>query len=154
MLSRRFTGFLLVGLFFLIFGIGMNPTVQADNLLQNVPRLDGMKVYFSEANGEASRFDRTATGLSHFAGLLGELGANLYTLEWRTGVPADANLVVIAGPANALQAAANFLKLEGFAPIILGDSTEGEAADLARLDSRLALDQAHDHPPGRHHSHG
>jgi hypothetical protein len=105
MVARRIVSFLLVSLFFVIFGISMNTTttVQADDLLQNVPRLDGMNIYFTEANGEASRFDRTSTGLSHFAGLLGELGANLFTMEWRTGIPADTNLIVIAGPVNDLQ---------------------------------------------------
>ncbi len=102
MLARRIIGFLLVSLFFVIFGVGINTTVQADNLLQDVPRLDGMNVYFTEAGGEASRFDRTSSGLSHFAGLLGELGANLFTLEWRMGIPANANLIVIAGPTSDL----------------------------------------------------
>lgn len=72
--------------------------VQAGTALQGVPRLDGKNIYFSEAFGEASRFDRGPTGLSRFAGLLRLLGANLYTLEWRTGIPADADLLVIAGP--------------------------------------------------------
>ena len=44
--------------------------VSAANLLQDAPSLDGYKIYFTEANGEASRFDRSAEGLSRFAGLL------------------------------------------------------------------------------------
>jgi len=64
--------------------------VQAGTALQGVPRLDGKNIYFSEAFGEASRFDRGPTGLSRFAGLLRLLGANLYTLEWRTGIAAVA----------------------------------------------------------------
>jgi hypothetical protein len=61
-----------------------------------------LNIYFTEANREASRFDRTGTGISRFAGLLSQLGANLYTLEWRTGFPLDADLVVIAGPMSEL----------------------------------------------------
>lgn len=102
---------LLVGVTFLVL-IGMVATtsvlpitkVQADNFLQDVPRLDGYHIYFSESAGEASRFDRTGTGLSRFAGLVELLGADLYTLEWRNGIPADADLVVIAGPATDLSA--------------------------------------------------
>src|SRR4051794_9888337 len=98
-MTRRFWGFLLVGLLFVLFSMSLRTSsVEADDLLQNVPRLDGMKVYFTEASGEASRFDRTDLGLSRFAGLLSQLGANLFTLEWRTGFPTDADLIVIAGP--------------------------------------------------------
>ena len=78
--------------------------VEADNVLQGVPRLDGFQIYFTEAGGEASRFDRTELGLSRLAGLIELQGAELYTLEWRTGVPADADLVVIAGPSKDLSA--------------------------------------------------
>lgn len=78
------------------------PKAQASNPLQNAPRLDGYHIYFSESAGEASRFDRTMSGLSRLAGIFELLGANLYTLEWRTGIPADANLLVIAGPTTDL----------------------------------------------------
>lgn len=98
MLSRRYWGVLLAGVLLLIFGLSAPTTVQADPLLQDVPRLDGMNIYFTESGGEASRFDRSETGLSRFAGLLTQLGANLFTLEWRTGFPTDADLIVIAGP--------------------------------------------------------
>jgi hypothetical protein len=76
------------------------PKAQADNLLQDVPRLDGFQVYMTEAGGEASRFDRSPVGLSRLAGLIELLGADLYTLEWRNGIPADADLVIVAGPVN------------------------------------------------------
>ncbi|MBI1258726.1 MAG: hypothetical protein GC204_14755 [Chloroflexi bacterium] len=103
MTSRRFWGFVLVGLFFIMFSLSMRTTpVEAENLLQNVPRLDGMNIYFTESSGEASRFDRTDPGLSRYAGLLSQLGANLFTLEWRTGFPTDADLIVIAGPTSDL----------------------------------------------------
>ncbi len=71
--------------------------VQADNLLKDVTRLDGYNIYFGESSGEASRFDRTDTGISRFAGLLELLGANLLTLEWRNGISPDADMVIIAG---------------------------------------------------------
>ncbi|NLE53075.1 MAG: hypothetical protein GX613_16880 [Chloroflexi bacterium] len=80
------------------------PRVQADTALQGVPRLDGYNIYFSEAFGEASRFDRSGAGVSRFAGLLQMLGANLYTLEWRTGIPSDADLLVIPGPTQDIAA--------------------------------------------------
>lgn len=89
-------GFALVMLL-LVTSIGMSSQVKAENLLQDIPRLDGINIYFTEAAGEASRFDRGVGGLSRFAGLLRELGANLYTLEWRTTFPTDADLIVIAG---------------------------------------------------------
>ncbi|MCA9886248.1 MAG: Gldg family protein, partial [Anaerolineae bacterium] len=47
-----------------------------------------------------SRFARTDEGISRFAGLVSWMGANLYTLEWRKNIPADANLIVIAGPTS------------------------------------------------------
>ncbi|MBI5668009.1 MAG: Gldg family protein [Chloroflexi bacterium] len=74
--------------------------VSADPLLQGTPRLDGFKIYFTEANGEASRFDRSEAGLSRFAGLLRELGAELATVEWRSNFPTDADLVIVAGPVD------------------------------------------------------
>jgi hypothetical protein len=76
--------------------------VRADSLWQNEARLEGHHIYFSESGGEASRFDRSDTGLSRLAGLLDLLGADLFTLEWRTGIPTDADLVVIAGPTKDL----------------------------------------------------
>lgn len=74
--------------------------VNAGPVLQDTAPLQGKNVYFTEASGEASRFDRSGNGLSRFAGLLTQQGASLFTLEWRTGFPTDADLIVIAGPAN------------------------------------------------------
>ncbi len=96
--SKRAYGLLATTLIILMFSLSFRPVVQADALLQDVPRLDGMNIYFTEAAKEASRFDRSDAGLSRFAGLLSQLGANLFTLEWRTGFPSDADLIVIAGP--------------------------------------------------------
>lgn len=76
--------------------------IQASELLQEVGSFEGKNIYFAEANGEPSRFDRTDAGISHYAGLLRSLGANLHTLEWRRGIPSDADLVVIPGPAADL----------------------------------------------------
>ncbi|MCP5303455.1 MAG: DUF11 domain-containing protein [Pseudomonadales bacterium] len=89
---------LILLLALLAISLTVNPVARADGLLQDVPRLDGYKIYFTEDNGEASRFDRSDQGLSRFAGLLSQLGAELETLEWRTGIPSDADLIVIAGP--------------------------------------------------------
>ncbi|MFO7323391.1 MAG: hypothetical protein DIU68_016800 [Chloroflexota bacterium] len=88
-----------------LLAISLNSPVvtQAEALLQEVPRLDGANIYFTEAGKEASRFDRSDAGISRFAGLLRMLGANLHTLEWRTGFPANADLIVIAGPVDDLQ---------------------------------------------------
>jgi hypothetical protein len=85
-------------------GITPRQAAKADLLLQDTARLDGKNIYFTESAGEASRFDRSEVGLSRFAGLLTQLGADLFTLEWRTGFPTDADLIVIAGPATDLSA--------------------------------------------------
>jgi hypothetical protein len=96
----------LIGVWLVIIMITMSvpPThhAAADQVLQGVPRLDGYHIYFSESSGEASRFNRTETGLSRLAGLLELQGAELYTLEWRTGIPTDAELIIIAGLAGNL----------------------------------------------------
>lgn len=68
--------------------------------------LAGIHIYFSEASNEASPFDRSDEGISRLAGLLQELGAELYTIDWRVDVPLDAELVVIAGPTRDLSAEA------------------------------------------------
>lgn len=62
------------------------------------PNLTGLNVYFSESNFENSQFDRSGAGVSRFAALLRLLGANTFTLEWRKGIPLDANLIVIPNP--------------------------------------------------------
>ena len=83
----------------LIFaGASYSFPVYADPFLQEMPRLDGVTIYFTESNGEASRFDRGENGLSRFAGLVRQMGAQLETLEWRSGFPPDADLIIIAGP--------------------------------------------------------
>jgi uncharacterized repeat protein (TIGR01451 family) len=91
------SGFLLIIGLFTFASISSLP-VQADSLLQEAPRLEGYQVYFTEENGEASRFDRGETGISRLAGLLRDLGAELKTLEWRIGIPQDADLIIMAGP--------------------------------------------------------
>ena len=72
--------------------------VLAHELYQEVDGFIGKNIYFAEANGEPSRFDRSPDGLSHFAGLLYRQGATIHTLEWRRGIPEDADLVVLPGP--------------------------------------------------------
>ncbi len=88
----------LLTLFFIGLGISSVKPVYATTYLQETPSLDGIQIYFTEGNLEASRFDRSGNGLSRFAGLLRELGGNLQTLEWRAGFPTDADLVIVAGP--------------------------------------------------------
>lgn len=95
MRSRNW-GLLLVLLLGLL-GISL-VTVQAEDFLQDAPRLDGMNIYFTEGNKEANRFDRSDAGLSRFAGLLAQLGASLFTLDWRGEFPSSADLIVVAGP--------------------------------------------------------
>jgi hypothetical protein len=101
-MRSRTWGLLLVLLMLALFGISLRSAVQADDLAQNalqdVPRLDGMNIYFTEANKEASRFDRSEVGLSRFAGLLAQFGANLFTLDWRGDFPTNADLIVVAAP--------------------------------------------------------
>ncbi|MEW6579960.1 MAG: hypothetical protein AB1435_12310 [Chloroflexota bacterium] len=70
----------------------------ADVHRQEVYRLDGYSIYFSEEDREASPYDRSDEGASHFAGLLSTLGAKVLTLDWREGIPEEADLVVMAGP--------------------------------------------------------
>jgi hypothetical protein len=65
---------------------------------QDVPRLDGYQIYFSEDNREASPFDRGDLGLSRLAGVLQSLGATVNSLDWRRDIPPDADLIVIGGP--------------------------------------------------------
>jgi hypothetical protein len=77
-------------------------TVQADDLLQGMPSLEGYNIYFTEDADEASRFDRSFEGLSRFTGLLRKMGASLHTLEWRERFPENADLIVVAGPTGSL----------------------------------------------------
>ncbi|MBZ0294173.1 MAG: DUF11 domain-containing protein [Anaerolineae bacterium] len=99
-------GFILVTTVVFASIIILSPVPKADaaSLLQDAPSLDGYKIYFTEANGEASRFDRSASGLSRLAGLLSELGAQMETVEWRTQFPTDADLIIVAGPMVDLDA--------------------------------------------------
>jgi hypothetical protein len=94
-----------VALFFaalLAFALRSPLPAQADVTAQETATLAGINIYFTESALEASRFDRSDAGMSRFAGLLRQFGANLYTLEWRTGFPTDADLIVIGGPMNDL----------------------------------------------------
>jgi hypothetical protein len=97
---------MIVLLLIAISGAPVSSAVQTteDNLLQGRARLDSYKIYFTEANGEASRFDRSDSGLSRLAGLFQRLGAELYTLEWRYPLPTDASLIIVAGPVGDLSA--------------------------------------------------
>lgn len=99
--------FPIIGVFVMVVALVVTafPTasnVRADVVLGNLPSLQGYNIYFSDVGTAASRFDRSDAGISRLAGLLELVGANMYTLEWRTGVPADADLVVIPGPMKDL----------------------------------------------------
>jgi len=83
---------------FIVPTFGQEETREASAISQSMDTLQGANIYFTEANGEASRFDQLDPGLSRLAGLLRRQGANLYTLEWRTRFPTDADLIVVAGP--------------------------------------------------------
>jgi hypothetical protein len=87
-------------LFIALFGTSLVEPMPAyaQEISASIPNLAGMNIYFSETYQELSQFDRTNAGISRFAGLLRLAGANLFTLEWRKGIPADANLIVIVGP--------------------------------------------------------
>lgn len=52
---------------------------------------------------------------------------------------ARAELHIVAKPADAIAAAAEAARLEGYEPITLGADLEGEARDVAREHARLAL---------------
>ena len=80
------------------------PTAQADEFAQIAQNMAGKHIYFSEGSGEPSRFTRNETGLSHLGGLLELYGAETYTLDWRSGIPPNADLVIIAGPTRQLGA--------------------------------------------------
>jgi hypothetical protein len=97
--SRAMLGVLLV-IIALLVGSTVEPVLKAQAGMgaQSSTPLAGYRIYFSEDNAEASRFERSEAGLSRFGGLLQGLGAELFTLEWRDRIPTDADLVVIAGP--------------------------------------------------------
>lgn len=84
----------------LAFALRSPLPAHADVTAQETPPLANINIYFTESGLESSRFDRSDAGMSRFAGLLRQYGANLYTLEWRTGFPTDADLIIIGGPMN------------------------------------------------------
>ena len=95
------------GLAILILSIGFaavsKQTVQAnpdtrDRLAQIDTSFEGLNIYFSEDNGEASRVERGGGGISRLAGLLRGSGATLNTLDWRLPLPVDMDLLILAGP--------------------------------------------------------
>jgi len=79
-----------------------SPTLAQENS-STFTRLDGVTIYFSEDSREASPYDRSASGMSRFAGLLTAVGANIRALDWRADVPANADLVVIAYPTRDIE---------------------------------------------------
>ncbi|MBK8025316.1 MAG: hypothetical protein IPK19_28990 [Chloroflexi bacterium] len=104
MFKRSVLVLLVMALFFAVAAVAVTPEPALAEVQQQNAALEGVNIYFTEAGAEASRFDRSENGLSRFAGLLTQQGANLFTLEWRTGFPTDADLIVIAGPVTDLTA--------------------------------------------------
>jgi hypothetical protein len=107
----------------------VSPTLQ-----QGQQNFEGHRIYFAETNEEASFFDRSGRGMSRFAGLLGELGAELVALDWRHDIPADADLVIIAGPARDLgfdQSARLWLYLyNGGSVLLITDPLVDKGSDI------------------------
>jgi uncharacterized repeat protein (TIGR01451 family) len=135
-----------ISITFLVLGIMIVSalSVQADaSYLQDSPSLVGFKIYFAEANGEASRFDRSETGLSRLGGLLWQLGAEMETLEWRTGIPGDADLIILAGSTSQLsadQTARIWSYLEGDGSLLmLADPVTGTGNRALGLASNAPL---------------
>lgn len=99
---HRMRLFLQTGLLVLLLlggVVGLRMPVFADVYCQqDVYRLDGYSIYFSQDDHEAHPYDRSDEGASRFAGLLSSLGARILTLDWREGIPEEADLVVMAGP--------------------------------------------------------
>ena len=94
---------IMLALFALIPSLLNDPTpAYARDILQAAPDLSGLNIYFSEANNEASQFNRDDDGISRFASLLRLMGASTFTLEWRKGIPADADMIIIPSPASDL----------------------------------------------------
>ncbi|MBZ0298014.1 MAG: DUF11 domain-containing protein [Anaerolineae bacterium] len=144
-MRRKVLVMLIIGLCVIAAGMSYTPSAYAIPVLQDAPRLDGYKIYFTEANGEASRFDRTENGLSRFAGLVRQMGATLETLEWRTDFPDDADLIIIAGPTtdfNADQTARlwNYMS-NGGKVLLLADAVQNDRGRARGLDVNSGLFQ-------------
>jgi hypothetical protein len=97
-----FTSQIAIIVIVIVISVTAGSPILAGTASQSAHRLDDVHIYFAESNKEASAFDRSDDGLSRLAGLLQTLGAQLFTLDWRRDVPADADLVVIAGPLKDL----------------------------------------------------
>jgi uncharacterized repeat protein (TIGR01451 family) len=127
----------------MMMGVVALAAAQPDAESYPLPRLDGYKIYFSEANGEPSRFDRTGAGLSRLGGLLWQLGATLETLDWRMGIPSDADLIIMAGPNGDLSADAtarlwSYLDNNGRL-LLLSDPPVGRGRDQIGLNDNAAI---------------
>lgn len=79
------------------------PTLAQDGGGTSFARLDGVTIYFTESSREPSPFDRSPAGLSRFAGLLSAVGATIKSLDWRSDIPEDADLVVIVAPTREIE---------------------------------------------------
>ena len=114
--------------------------VYSQDIQNNLPDLSGINIYFSEANNEYSQFDRSGSGISHLAGLLRLSGANLFILEWRKGIPTDADLIIIPAPTRdpaSDQIARLWSYLEsGGNVLVIADAFDDEGEVTRALGSR------------------
>lgn len=106
MFISRFSLMIRLMALFVVVSLGAPlASAQDDTAInENENAFEGARIYFSEFHDERSRFERGPAGISRFGGLLRRLGAELFTLEWRKGIPRDADLVVIAAPDRDLDA--------------------------------------------------
>lgn len=96
---RLKTIMLLLSLSFFVMPLfGQESTPEILAFAQPANALEGVNIYFTEANGEASRFDQLDPGISRLGALLQWQGASLHTLEWRTRFPDDIDLIIVVGP--------------------------------------------------------
>ena len=132
----------LLTIFIAIVIVGLTPSTQAQ---QGDAPLAGSVIYFAEENGEATRFDRSEQGISRYAGIVSQLGATMQTLEWNSGIPAEADLLIIPGPANDLssdQVARLWMYINnGGRVLIAADAIEFRRGDIFRATRSLRSDQ-------------
>jgi len=91
-----------VALVLLLVGISVPFSAPQNLILAQGDSFAGKVIYFTEANGEPTRFDRSGRGISRYGAVLRQLGATVDTLAWKSGIPADTDLLVIVGPVSDL----------------------------------------------------
>jgi len=113
----------------------------------NTVAIDGSVIYFAEENGEATRFDRNTLGISRFGGLLQQQGAQTFSLEWNSGIPDEADLLIIPGPTDSLnpdQVARLWLYINNGGRVLIAADGFNSDANNGRLDGTNDALQAND----------